>query len=95
MTFVRELRSKVSSWFALATSNSWFTSGAALYCELPAWLALITTFPAPVIVAVLLLTVAGPLTTVKLTGRPESAVADRANGVLVVTWAGRELKVMD
>jgi len=47
---------------------------------LPAWSAATSTVPEPVIVSVLALIVPGPETTLKVTGKPELAVADSVIG---------------
>jgi hypothetical protein len=54
--------------------------GAAFQLASPDWEARTVTVPAPVIVTTLPAIVAGPETMLKLTGRPEEAVALTVNG---------------
>ena len=42
---------------------------------MPAWLVVMTIFPRPVMVRVLPFNIPGPLVTVKVTGKPEVALA--------------------
>jgi hypothetical protein len=69
-------------WLAFATVNDWSTGVAALKLLSPPWKALTTTVPAPVMVTVLPLTVAGPDTIWKVTGSPDDAAAVTVNGAL-------------
>ena len=67
-------------WFALAAVKLWSTSGARLWLALPRCEARTTTAPAPVIVTVFPSTIADPEKILKLTGKPELAVASTVNG---------------
>jgi hypothetical protein len=66
------------AWF---TTTLFVTCGAGLKLELPAWFAATSTVPTPVIVSVLPLNVPGPDNTLKVTGSPDVAVADRPIGL--------------
>ena len=73
-------------WAGAVTAKVWSTLAAAKYCAFPAWLARTVTTPtAPVRVIVLPTMVAGPLTILKLTAKPDVAVAETANGNEVVS----------
>ena len=61
---------------------------------LPAWVACKVTLPAPVRVTVSPETVAGPLVTASVTGRPELAVGVTVNGPSHKPWSGTGAKVM-
>jgi hypothetical protein len=63
-----------------ATVNDWFTLGAAFQLASPDWEARTVTLPTPVMVTKPPEIVAGPETILKVTGRPEEAVALTANG---------------
>jgi hypothetical protein len=67
-------------WLALATVKVCSTVVAALKVPFPACVAATVTGPAPVIVTVLPLMVAGPEAMLKLTGSAELAVALTVNG---------------
>ena len=67
-------------WLALATLKNWYIGEAAFQFVSPDWEARTVTAPAPVMVRVLPETVAGPETMLKLTARPEEAVALRVDG---------------
>ena len=60
--------------------KDWSTDKAAFQFVSPDWEARTVTAPAPVMVRVLAETVAGPETMLKLTARPEEAVALRVEG---------------
>ena len=72
--------SAVTLRLALFTVIVWITSRAAVLFRSPACDALIVMVPAPVIVRVLPLIAPGPLVTLKVTGRPEVAVAINVYG---------------
>jgi hypothetical protein len=64
----------------LATVKDWVTGVAAAYVALPDWVAVIEQLPAPTIMTVFVLTVqTDGVVEMKLTGRPELAVAETAN----------------
>ena len=63
-----------------ATANDWSTLGAAFQSVSPDCEARTVTVPAPVMVTVLPAIVAGPETMLKLTDRPDEAVALTVNG---------------
>ena len=65
---------------ALATLKNWYTGAAAFQFASPDWEARRVTPPDPVRVRVLPKTVAGPETTLKLTGSPDEALAVKVNG---------------
>src|SRR6185436_14943709 len=67
-------------WVARLTVNDRFTLGAGAYVLSPACEARTVTVPVPVIVTRLPSMVAGPEAMLKVTGRPEDAVALTANG---------------
>ncbi len=81
-------------WLALVTSKDRSTSGAARKLALPACEARTVTVPVPVKVTWLPDTVAGPLTTLKETGRPEEAVATSVSGSSSNVLLPMALKVM-
>ena len=64
----------------MATVKDWSTELAAFQFVSPDCVARTVTAPAPVSVRMLLETVAGPETTLKLTAKPDEAVALRAKG---------------
>src|SRR5258708_25090297 len=81
-------------WLPLATENDWSTGGAALQFVSPGCEARTVTVPAPVIVRVLPEIVAGPESTLKLTAKPEEAVALRFKGASPKVLFAREPKVI-
>ena len=64
-----------------AIVKPWLTGSAGAYAALPGWFAVMVQDPTPVSVTILPLTVHDP-DAVKLTGRPEEAVAATGNGAL-------------
>ena len=79
----------------MATVKDWSTGVAAFQFVSPDWEARTVTAPVPVRLSVLLEIVAGPERTLKLTGRPEEAVALRVNGgsLYVLSASGPKLMV--
>src|SRR5437016_2978956 len=67
-------RRSLNNGVAFATSNDRSTTGAALWFASPSCEALIVTVPTPVIWTLLPKTVAGPETTLNVTGNPDEAV---------------------
>ena len=70
------------------------TAGAALKFVLPPWLASIVTTPAPVKVSEFPCNVAGPAITLKLTGKPDDALAAKTLGDALKVTSGSEPKVI-
>ena len=77
------------------TLNVPSTLGAALYSVLPAWLARITAWPAPVAVKVEPVTVIGPEILLNVMGNDESAEAERRCVVPLYGTSAGVGKVMD
>lgn len=85
---------KVMVWEAKSTAKLWETGAAAAYAPLPACVAVIVQRPTSLTEAVVPDTVqVSGVVEVKLTGRPELAVADRTN-VLAAFWVAIMPKVM-
>src|SRR5512139_2443069 len=78
--YSRDASAGVTLNAAFWTLNERSTFGAGVYCPLPACEARTVIVPAPRIVTVLPDTPAGPASTLKLTVRPDEALALSANG---------------